>query len=359
MLPITPEGPNVTAGQAKTLDDEFFTAKPLAYFSARIASLLEAHAAGSTTSTDPYQPMWAALGISQPGLLEFTDSDRQLQVAVDSMATRHHAAEALVRLIHALASPASARSGTSIWARIADGPNTLHAVTEELAQKLEQDTGLFARLFVPPGATVSTDLERAFDVAWKWFLHGIHLLTSNELTVNAAHNKLKHGLAVRARDDVRIELMVGTSPDADGNLPLSAFRNGNSIPIFDRPMVTYLARPYGRPPLGLEVSSLRIEVPLVLSETWMIAQTYAAIFHVAARLHFGDEAADIAPYPTLPTGPTPKALLGNTPLGYRGIVTFPPDTATPRREAGLFFPGAFIPMTIDFDNVTQATIVDG
>ena len=203
------------------------------------------------------------------------------------------------------------------------------------------------------------ELGRAFDVAWAWFLHSIHLLTSNELTVNAAHNKLRHGLAVRARDDVRIELMVGAKPDADGNLPSSAFQNGNSIPIFDRPMVTCLARPHGRPALGLEVSSLRIEIPLVLAETWMISVVYAALFNVAAKRHFGDRQVDVAPYPTLPTGPTPEALLGNTPLGYRGIVTFPPDPSTPAREAGIFFPGTFVPMTIDFSSVTKVTIVDG
>ena len=125
----------MTAGQAKILTDEFFTAKPLSYFSARIASLLEAHEAGSTTSTDVYKPLWAGLGISEPDLLEFTDSDRQLQVAVDSLATRHHAAEALVRLLHALASPRSEQDGKSTWARIADGPNTLHVVTSQICQR--------------------------------------------------------------------------------------------------------------------------------------------------------------------------------------------------------------------------------
>jgi hypothetical protein len=359
MLPITPEGPNVTAGQAKILDDEFFTARPLSYFSARIASLLEAHEAGGTTSTDAYKPLWMALGISKRGLLEFTDSDRQLQVAVDSLATRHHAAEALVRLLHALVSLPSEQDGTSTWATIADGPNTLHAVTRALSEKFEQDTHLFSSLFVPDGASASSDLERSFTVSWKWFVHAVHLLTSNELTVNVAHNKLKHGLAVRARDDVRIELLAGPGPDADGNLPLSSFRNGNSIPIFDRPMVTYLARPYAKPPQGLEIGSLRIEVPLVLAETWMIAVVYAAIFHVAAKRHFGEEAVDVAPYPTLPTGPTPEALLGHTPLGYRGVVTLPPDASTPPRESGLFFPGVFWPMTFDFNNVTKATVIEG
>lgn len=298
MLPITPEGPNVTAGQAKILDDEFFTARPLAYFSARIASLLEAHDAGNTTSADAYEPLWSALGISEPSLLTFTDSDRQLQVAVDSLSTRHHAAEALVRLLHALVSPTSAQDGLSIWAKIADGPNSLHVVTQELTEQFKQDSNLFAKLFVPEGVAMSGDLERAFNLAWKWLRHAIHLLTSNELTINAAHNKLKHGLAVRARDDVRIELMAGSGPDADGNLPLSSFQNGNSIPIFDRPMVTYLARPYGKPRPGLETGSLRIEVPLVMAETWMISVIYGAVFHVAAKRHFGGDTGEIAPYPT-------------------------------------------------------------
>ena len=106
--------------------------------------------------------------------------------------------------------------------------------------------------------------------------HACALLTDNELSVNAAHNKVKHGLAVSARGDVRIELLT-TPPNDLGEIPVSAFGEGNSVPIFDRPMLTYLSRPHGTPKQGLEAISLRVEVLVVLAETWMIANVYSAM----------------------------------------------------------------------------------
>jgi len=90
----------------------------------------------------------------------------------------------------------------------------------------------------------------------------------------------------------------------------------------------------------------------------MIAVVHAACFHVAALAHFGVADA-IAPYPVLHRGPTPERLLGHALQGYRGAVTTPPDGTTPPRPSGLFFPGVFQPMMIDFENITQAVVVDG
>lgn len=357
MLPIKPEGPNLTAAQAKTLDDEFFAARPLAYFAARITALLDASDAAGTPRAGTHDSFLAALGLPKTTteLLDHTESDRELQVAIDALAVRHHVAEALVRLLHATATA----NATSIWAAIADGPSTLHIATDALAKELREDQTLFSRAFVPEETPASAELEGAFDIAWKWVLHAIRLLTDNELTVNAAHNKLKHGLAVRARSDVRIELLPGIGPDEIGNIPVSAFQDGRSIPLFDRPMLTYLARPFAKPRQGLELTSLRIEVPIVLAETWMMAVVYGAVFHVAARRHFGERTEEIAPYPPLHTGPSPEQVNGGRVRGYRGVVTLPPDKTTEPRQSGVFFADSFLPMTIDFDNIIHGTVVDG
>ena len=110
----------------------------------------------------------------------------------------------------------------------------------------------------------------AAETAVAWANHAVWLLTSDELSINAAHNKLKHGLATSARGDVRIELIT-TPPNEDGTIPTSAFGEGKSIPLFDRPMLTYLSRPPKELRQGLEAVSLRVDLPVVLTETWMMA----------------------------------------------------------------------------------------
>jgi hypothetical protein len=191
-------------------------------------------------------------------------------------------------------------------------------------------------------------------------LRSMTLLTDNELTINAVHNKVKHGMAVRTRDDTRIELLVGAGPD-DGKIPVSAFGPGRSIPIIDRPMVTYLARPHPPQKQGLEITSLRIDAPVVIAESWMIAWVYASVFHVAAARHFGERGGEFAPYPPLRSAPTPQQLLDNSgaaALGYRGAVTTARDQTLEPRPSGVFFPGFFQAMTIDFDNATTAVVVE-
>lgn len=189
--------------------------------------------------------------------------------------------------------------------------------------------------------------------------HASSLLTGDELSVNAAHNKVKHGLAVSARGDVRVEFIT-TPPDDLGQIPLSAFNQGKSVPIFDRPMLTYLSHPPVKPKQGVEAVSLRVDVPVVLAEAWMIANVYAAMFHARARRHFGDAMPDgIAPYPTLVIGRLPEHVIGGRPLGYRSAVTLPPDGTTAPRESGLFFHGSFIPMEIDYESKIEGVVVDG
>lgn len=185
------------------------------------------------------------------------------------------------------------------------------------------------------------------------------ILTSDKLSINAAHNKLKHGLATSACRDVHIELIT-TPPNEDRTIPTSAFGEGKSIPLFDRPMRTYLSRPPRELRQGLEAVSLRVDPPVVLAETWMMANVYAAMLHIAAREHYGENLPEnVAPYPTLVVGGLPKHVIGDRPLGHRSAVTEPPDGTTSPRWSGVAFFRQFWPMTVDFESKTEGTVVDG
>ncbi|MDJ0338681.1 hypothetical protein [Cryobacterium sp. PH31-O1] len=360
MLDIIPDGPLLSPVQAKQLDDEFFLARPLPYFSARIASLLKAQKNPSAPDPDDFQEFYGALGLpSTSQILDYEVGDRQLQVSVDALALRHHAAEALIRFLHAVTvAKQGPGDAPSTWVAIADGPPTLFDVAKQLREVTNSDEHAFWHAFIKTGVNNTAEVREAFATACGWVDRAIQLLTDDELTINAAHNKVKHGLAISARNDVRIDILRGNPPEKDGTIPLSSFQNGNSIPLFDRPMLSYLARPHGKPRQGLEITSLQVDLPIVLAETRMIAVIYAACFHVAALAHFGVADA-IAPYPVLHKGPTPEQLLGHSLQGYRATVTTPPDGKTPPRPSGLFFPGVFQSMVIDFENITQAVVVDG
>ncbi|MET0887793.1 MAG: hypothetical protein ABWX92_15235 [Mycetocola sp.] len=358
MLMIKPhDGPKLTADQAQELDDEYFSSRPLNYFSARINSLLQSHDSAGTPGPST-EAFYSGLGLGRGDLLQFEDDDRKLQVAVDALALRHHVAESVLRLLHAISTP-SGPDPISIWATITDGPTSLYEVVGLVKARLADDQHLFHKSFFRVGTPSSETVTSLFDSAWAWMARALDLLTDNELTVNAAHNKLKHGLAVRARNDVRVELVQGLVLDEQGNAPVSAFQNGKSTPIFDRPAVTYLARPHPHHKQGLELTSLLIDPPVVLAETWMIAVVYTAMFHVAASAHFGDREADVAPYPTLHLGPTPETLLNGRFRGYRGVLTTPLRPEVQARQSGLFVnANDFVPITIDFDTVVQTTIID-
>ncbi|GGJ94427.1 hypothetical protein GCM10011372_35930 [Agromyces bauzanensis] len=215
------------------------------------------------------------------------------------------------------------------------------------------------QLLFPAGTVVEGPAVGAVETAVAWANHAVWLLTNDELSINAAHNKLKHGLATSARGDVRIELIT-TQPNEDGTIPLNAFGVGKSLPLFDRPMLTYLSRPPKELRQGLEAISLRVDLPVVLAETWMMANLYAAIFHIAAREHFGEEIPEgVAPYPTLVVGRLPEHVIGGRPLGYRSAVTLPPDGTTQPRPSGVMFYDKFWPMKVDFESKTQGIVVDG
>lgn len=308
---------------------------------------LEADRSVSGPTPDDEPEFFATLGLSSGNnVLKFTTRDRQTQVAIDSLALRHQVAEALARLIHATV-VVSPRQGDSkcVWLQLADGPFKTSDVVQQNADYLNSEPESVVQLLFPSGTKLTEQHLEAAESARSWINHSVSLLTSDELSINSANNKLKHGLAISAKDDIRVELLREEPADPE-RIPLSAFGEGKSIPLFDRPLLSYLNRPSVKPKLGWEVASLRVDLPVVLAEAWMMANIHAAIFHVAALKHFEGEIPEgIAPYPTLVVGSRPEKIIGNRLLGYRSTVTLPPDGFTPPRPSGLLFHNAFIPIS--------------
>jgi hypothetical protein len=138
----------------------------------------------------------------------------------------------------------------------------------------------------------------------------------------------------------------------------------NSIPIFDRPVLEFLARPPagGKPGPGLELTQLRLDAATLLAETTMLATVHAAVFHVAAARHaeWSPTVGTISPFPTLPLGPSPTQLLGKAVTGMRFPVTDLPDGTTTTRNSGIGFNhGVFVPLGFDDGAHGSVTLVEG
>lgn len=355
MLTINPQGLNLTEDQASRLDAEFFRSSPLDYFVPRIEQLLlagERETAQDGEAVNSFRRM-LNLPPDDPDPLETTESARARQRAVDAVSVRHHAAETLLRLLYAL-SVADPREGDakSVWVSITDSPVSMKEVAEAVAERLNADEPpSFPELFLPIGVEVNENLQRALDVALAWTNHAIGLLTRDELAVNTGFNKVKHGLSVSTRDDVRVEIMRAPLLPEDGTIPLSALES--SVPLFDRPLLTFVYRPTRR--AHLETASLRVDMETTLVEAWMISVVAGAVFAVAGRRQF-PESDEVAAFPILPIGPMPHQLLEGSVLGSRATIT---ESTVPGREAGVFFHGSFQPIQFDFGNVTSAVITDG
>jgi len=367
-----PHGTELTAAQAHELDDDFFTSRPFEYFASRIASLIASSEVVSAGTTGSLGSGFAAvLGLADASdVLGGEQGDREIQVAIDSLAVRHHAAEALVRLYHALAIGPRARSNASgtgcLWASVCDGPHQTADLVTATRTYLLSDAGraTFWALVVPGGVPTSSPIAEGamtrVQLMADWLGHALRLLARDDIDVNAAHNKLKHGLAVRSRDDLRVAF-IRQAPE-DGTVPLSAFTSPDAVDLIDSVSLDYLSRPRARNgrKQGMEVATLRLSPATLLAETWMMALTYGAMFHVAAARHFGACAEVQFPgYPDVPLGPTPDQLLRDSVVGIRHPVTTPPDGGKADRGPGFAFHEGFVPVDIDYTAKQSAVVVDG
>lgn len=365
---IAPQGPQLTSAQALELDDDYFRSSPFGYFSARIHALISASDVPEADITAGLGSEFSALlGLEAgQGLLRFTESDRQLQIATDSFAVRHHAAEALVRLYHALtAPPPSDGSFPCVWAAITNGPLKTVDLVKKASAHLNSAAGhdSFWTLVLPASAANRPDQAReittALNVMGDWLTHAMNLLVRDDVSTNSANNKVKHGLAVRSRNDTRVTLTT-VRPNPDGTVPLSSLTGKGAIDILDSVSLAYLSRPPSQSrKQGLEISALNLSPPRLLAETWMMTNTLGCMFHIAAAHHFGGREAAIAEYPRLPLRPTPTQLLGDSVVGMRFPITSPPDGGELDRKAGVAFQSAFVPMDIDILNNTTTTVVEG
>lgn len=359
-LNLFPTGPDLTRTQARELDDAFFLANPLAQFSSKISLLLDAHDALSMTGVAENPDFNRILGFRpSPPALAFGRDDREHQLTLDAISVRHQAAEALARFAYAIAAEKPDKhQSTSIWQTIAMSPNSIQEVLLANKAALESIPNIFAEYYFPPDWVMTEERIAGGNNAVAWLNHASQIMSSENLSTQAANNKIKHGMAVSVRNDLRVEILLN-APRADGTIPLSNLGPGKSLPLFDRPALTYLNRPSGTPKRGWEAVSLRVDIPTVLAETWMIAHVYASMFHVAAIKHFGQKIPDsLAPYPPLVLNRRPEHVVGARPIGYRSPLTNPPDGSFLPRPGGLIFMNSFIGLTVNPGSKTEGKIVD-
>lgn len=361
-----PTGTRLSAEQRRSLDDTFLSSDPFGYFSARIHMLLEWADASNThedeaptTSGDRAAPTGAVLTrfsslLGAPEGVTPRTSPRSVttQVATDAYAVRHHAAESLVRLTAVLLARDESTE-SSVWEDLTKSPNRIADVIDQIRTHLDtDDPKTFARLVLCAEDIVNGRgdiLELVNDVFADWLQFAIDLLTAHELRLDAAHNKIKHGLAVRARDDLALWVTT-TPPNTDGTYPVAALSGPEAVTIFDCPVLDVLAeapKVDGRKQ-GLEVTQLRVDVPVVLAEAYMIAWTHGAMFHVAASTHFrGREHLPTEVH--APAHPSyyvfykyPDDIAADAPVGMRFPLTTPPDGGPLKRPMGIGFKEGFI-----------------
>ncbi|AWB91149.1 hypothetical protein [Aeromicrobium chenweiae] len=363
-----PEGTLETPDQIRELDDTFLTSDPFGYFVARIGMLhawarFSGGGPGDESENDATEPQPAqgdhlggapdvAEDIGRPDLFPIMRAVMRneggvaqpeamtvsAQVAVDAFALRHHVAEALVRLLVGAAerSLISGMPSTSLWSRLTDDKNVQISQLLDAVRKAADDLGEFgfARLIVPPSVTIENAADQSYlggfaDLCAEWVERAVELLGPSELDINTAHNKVKHGLAVRGRADLKVPFTT-VGPDADGNVPVSAFDGDTSFNIFERPVLEFMSRaktPGTRRGGGLEVTQLQLDYRHLLAESMMMSYVHGALFHVAACQHFkGREVPrglSVAPHPGLAGQDAARPNLAGHQVGLKFPITKP------------------------------------
>jgi hypothetical protein len=366
---MKPQGPHLTAEQARMLDDDFFTSRPFAFFKARIASLLESAPPAGTVDPDAglASEFAAALGLGDVrDIREVDRRDRELCRALDALAVRHHAAEALVRFFYAASIGDGGRvaGAPCTWAAVCNGPKSNADVVAQVDDYMRTEQGqetFWTKVIPVDEKTTHLPLNTPAHVQLLggWLEHAMRLLTRDDIDISAGYNKFKHGLAVRSRDDMRATFVRQTP--GDGPIPLSAVTGPDAVELIDTISVDYLWQPRkveSRKP-GLELSTVRLAPATLLAEAWMIAMTYGAMFHVAAARHFaGRDGVTMPEYPDLPVGPTPGQLLQGTAIGIRTPITMPVDGGPTVRGTAFVFHDAFVPVEVDVEAMRTAAIAD-
>lgn len=363
----TPAGPDLNPDECRELDDGYLLSDPTGYFRAKLESLLdEADSAGTPTVAEGslrarFQQISGEAAHSRSPV---TAEQRNIQVAVDAIQFRHQVAEALLRLIEARLTQRDGPPPQSLWMNLIKSPTRLHDLLEKLRPHVESEEfgPIAAGLLIPApaGTTLDEDMRKAVSTAWDWVVRAIEIVMTGHVDLNAANNKIKHGVTARPED--RLRLTIATKPpNEDGSMPLSHLTGPSSFDVFDTIVLEYISRPpklKGQEPHGYERTLLRADAPVLLAEAWMLAIIHGAVFHTSAYRHFGEKTVEgMAPHPGLLIGPTPQRILGQHVVGMRFPVTTSPQGKIHRPPGMLLSDGVFVPMK--FDNGRRMVVVDG
>jgi hypothetical protein len=103
-------------------------------------------------------------------------------------------------------------------------------------------------------------------------MSAIDLLGPAQIDTQAANNKVKHGLAVRARSVCGVTF-VDQRPNDDGSMPLSAFTaDGATDILISRSLSHSLKdRGAGGHRQGLELTQIHLKMSAILEEAFMFA----------------------------------------------------------------------------------------
>lgn len=373
MMYPPPSGPTLSPDQAAELDDTFLSSDPYAQASARIAMMLDwADQAEHTEPIPPAAELPATLrsyalrlGFIAPSVWKPSKSVRETQLAQDAFTLRHHLAEAVFRLAWAVLNDDGA-ANACLWARLSGSPTSLAEILSQVEGHLTAPSPKYfdGLVFTPTAVSAVTpqsDQGRALRTYFAWFKYANLLLQRNDIALNSVNNKVKHGLAVRARNDVRFDLLRSA---VEGDSMTVAEANNPLAKIFEHPVLEALheapVSPRAKAPL--EVSLVQVDTPRVLAEAQMLAMVYGAVFHTAAAAHF--KARPILPehvhppqHPGLPVdGPMPPS--GHDPvIGMRFPLTHPQTADQPARKQGLAFNDAFFGLNVESGPRT-VTVVD-
>jgi ABC-type transporter Mla subunit MlaD len=211
-----PAGAEPSAEQIRDLDDTYLSSDPTGYFRARIDALLSWAAAPLAPATSELaQDFETILGAVASARRPLTEMDRRLQVAVDALQVRHQAAEALLRLLHARIGHREKPELRSLWLTVIETPTRTEDLVEELRPSVESANFLSVAagllLPVPAGTRIDGAHLAGVTNAVHWVCRAAEVLSSGHIDVNAANNKIKHGVTARAEGNLRVTFHDGAS----------------------------------------------------------------------------------------------------------------------------------------------------
>jgi hypothetical protein len=333
-MPLYPttDSSSLTPEQLTLLDDTFFASNPTSYWRARIDDLLRAPIPVNYRSGLAVQVLGYGLDDDLLSTTVPTEAERELQRALDAFALRHHLAESLVRLVHAVLMGWKA-AGSSVWVSLTSNRDPAHDLVKWL-RDFQEHGEVPANLFMPAADIKALPEDPPPDVVtairrhWRWVQRAMQLLVGEGLEASVGTNKLKHGLAVRAHNELRVGFIT-EPPASDGTVRLSAVERGSSI--VDANAIEFLERlPSRHEHAGSwEITVLNLRPAPLIAEALLLSTVWASVFATAAadRSTGADEAKPR--HPGLLLGPPPEAVVREV-IGYRQALTISTRTGSSR-----------------------------